>query len=113
VSPDRVAVALRRGAPADRTPPGSAAFAVGQTVRARNVHPVGHTRLPRYVRGRRGVVELVHGAHVLPDRNAHRLGESPEWLYTVRFSGTELWGRDSDPTVEVSVDAWESYLEPA
>ena len=113
VSPDRVAAALRRGAPADRTPDTAAAFEVGQSVRARNVHPTGHTRLPRYVRGRRGVVELVHGAHVLPDRNAHRLGESPEWLYTVRFTGTELWGEGSDPTIEVSVDAWESYLEPA
>ena len=113
VSPDRAVAVLDRGAPADRTPRGPAAFTVGQPVRARNVHPAGHTRLPRYVRGHRGVVELVHGAHVLPDRNAHGLGESPEWLYTVRFSGTELWGEDSDPTVEVSVDAWESYLEPA
>ena len=76
------------------------------------LHPSGHTRLPRYARGKAGIVERVHGAHVLPDSNAHGNGERPEWLYTVRFSGRELWGDAADPTLTVSIDAWESYLVP-
>ena len=87
-------------------------FSAGERVRARNMHPTGHTRLPRYVRGRVGTVTHVHGAHVFPDLNAAGLGEAPEWLYNVRFSGRELWGQEADPSVTVSVDAWESYLEP-
>ncbi len=77
------------------------------------MHPVTHTRLPRYVRGQAGTVVLVHGCHVFPDVHAHGGGEDPQWLYTVRFDGRELWGADADPTVSVSVDAWEPYLEPA
>lgn len=113
VSPGTVDTALRRGAPTLRQAVAAPAYAPGQAVRARNVHPRGHTRLPRYVRGHRGTVELVHGAHVLPDSNAHGRGENPEWLYTVRFDGRELWGDDAESSLEVSVDAWESYLEPA
>lgn len=113
VSPDAVTRVLRRGAPTARATARAPMFAVGQAVRARNIHPTGHTRLPRYVRGHRGTVELVHGAHVLPDTNAHGRGENPEWLYTVSFAGTELWGEAADASVAVSVDAWESYLEPA
>jgi nitrile hydratase subunit beta len=81
-------------------------------VRARNMHPTGHTRLPRYVRGHIGTVMDVHGAHVFPDSNAAGLGEAPQWLYNVRFAGRELWGEAADPTLTVSVDAWETYLEP-
>ena len=77
------------------------------------MHPAGHTRLPRYVRGHAGAVTHVHGAHVFPDANAAGQGESPQWLYTVRFAARELWGEAADPTGSVSVDAWESYLEPA
>jgi len=80
-------------------------------VRARNLHPPTHTRLPRYVRGHTGTVESVHGCHVFPDTNAHGRGEDPQWLYTVRFSAHELWGRDDDDSV--SIDAFEPYLFPA
>ena len=90
-----------------------AQFAVGDAVRARNLNPPGHTRLPRYVRGRQGVVTALHGAHVFPDSNAHDKGEDPQPLYTVRFAGVELWGEDADPGLAVSVNAFESYLEPA
>ena len=86
---------------------------MGDRVRARNEHPATHTRLPRYVRGREGVVEQVHAPHVFPDTHAHGRGEAPEWLYTVRFDARELWGPDADPTVRVSTDAFEPYLEPA
>ena len=71
------------------------------------------TRLPRYARGRHGVVEAVHAGFVFPDTNAHGLGEHPQRVYTVVFDGREIWGDDADPTLSVSIDAWESYLEPA
>jgi len=104
---------LARGGPTEREPPGPARFAPGDRVVARNMHPAGHTRLPRYARGKPGTVERVHGAHVFPDTNAHGEGENPQWLYTVRFSGIDLWGEEADATLAVSIDAWESYLEPA
>jgi len=90
-----------------------AQFAIGDRVRTRNMHPTGHTRLPRYARGKAGVVERVHGAHVFPDTNAHGGGEHPRWLYSVRFDARELWGDDGDAGLTVTIDAWESYLEPA
>ncbi|HEX6960025.1 MAG TPA: nitrile hydratase subunit beta [Ferrovibrio sp.] len=105
--------ALAKGSPTERAATSPAKFKLGDKVRARNMHPVTHTRLPRYVRGHIGVIELLHGAHVFPDSNALGQGEQPQWLYTVRFAGTELWGAAADPTLSVSVDAWESYLEPA
>jgi nitrile hydratase subunit beta len=105
--------ALSRGASTERQASRPARFAVGDRVRARNLHPPTHTRLPRYVRGRAGTVVAVHGAHVFPDVHAHGGGEDPQWLYTVRFAARELWGEEADPTVAVSVDAFEPYLEPA
>jgi nitrile hydratase subunit beta len=90
-----------------------ARFAIGDRVLARNIHPRTHTRLPRYVRGHVGVVELIHGCQVFPDTAAIGAGENPQWLYTVRFDGRDLWGADSDPTVKVSVEAFEPYLEAA
>lgn len=88
-------------------------FAVGARVRARNINPAGHTRLPRYVRGRIGVIERCHGAHVFPDSNARLAGEDPQYLYNVRFAGPELWGEEADPRLSVALDLWEPYLEPA
>jgi len=107
---DRVAPALARGGPVLRDIAASPRFAVGERVRARNMHPAGHTRLPRYVRGHVGVITHIHGAHVLPDSNSAGAGENPEWLYTVRFRASELWGDSGDVSSSVSVDAWESYL---
>ena len=103
---------LRRGS-FGRPPPASARFKPGDRVRAKNIHPTTHTRLPRYVRGHVGVVERTHGAHVFPDSTVAGKGEDPQWLYTVCFDGRELWGADADPTVKVSVDAFEPYLEQA
>jgi nitrile hydratase len=101
-----------RGFPSDRPAPAPARFAAGDAVRARMINPVGHTRLPRYVRGRTGIVERVHESFVFPDSSARFAGEAPQWLYTVCFSGLELWGEDADPQLQVSVNAFESYLEP-
>lgn len=88
-------------------------FCAGDRVRARNIHPRHHTRLPRYVRGHVGVVEHVHAPNVFPDSIVRGDGESPQWLYTVRFAGSELWGDDAELGTAVSVEAFEPYLEPA
>lgn len=104
---------LATGGPTDRPAEHPARFAIGDMVVTRNQHPAGHTRLPRYARAKHGLIERVHGVFVFPDSNAHGQGENPQWLYTVRFSGPELWGEEADPALVVSIDAWESYLEPA
>jgi nitrile hydratase len=93
----------------DATP----AFAVGQTVVTRNHQPSGHTRLPAYGRCRRGVVARVHPAMVFPDDHAHGRGESPQYVYTVRFEAEELWGAGADAHAAVHLDLFESYLGPA
>jgi nitrile hydratase len=107
-----VPAALARGGPCDRPLVVPPRFAVGDRVRTRNFHPVHHTRLPRYARGKVGRVEARHGGYVFPDTNAHFEGENPQHLYTVVFAAAELWGPDADPTSAVSIDAWESDLEP-
>jgi len=88
-------------------------FAAGAQVRCRRLHPSGHTRLPRYVRGHLGEVVRWHGAHVFPDAHAHGHGEDPRHLYTVRFSARELWGEVGNPRDSVCLDLWEPYLEHA
>ncbi len=96
-----------------REPPAPPRFAVGVAVVTRNVHPPGHTRLPRYARGRRGVITAYRGCHVFPDTNAHDLGEQPQHVYSVRFDSRELWGETGEPNQHVYLDLWESYLLPA
>jgi nitrile hydratase len=103
---------LARGAPSGRPLASAPRFAVGDEVRTRVMNPVGHTRLPRYARGRRGVVARVHGAHVYPDSNAAGDGENPQWLYTVRFDAHAIWGPDTTAH-RIHVDCWEPYLEQA
>jgi nitrile hydratase beta subunit len=88
-------------------------FAGGDEVVTTVRSPTGHTRMPRYARGRRGRIVLHHGAHVLADASAHDLGECPEHLYTVRFEASELWGDCAEGRGSVSIDLWESYLDPA
>jgi nitrile hydratase len=92
---------------------GPARFKPGDRVRTKNMHPATHTRLPRYARGHVGVVELVHGCHAFPDSVAIDQGDNPQWLYTVVFDSRELWGAHADPTLTISIDAFEPYLEPA
>ena len=90
-----------------------AIFTPGDKVRAKNINPATHTRLPRYVRGHAGIVERINGCHVFPDTAAHGKGENPQWLYTVVFASRDLWGDDADPTLKVSIEAFEPYLEKA
>jgi nitrile hydratase len=92
---------------------GPARFKPGDRVRTTNIHPLGHTRLPRYARDKLGTVELIHGCHAYPDAVASDRGDDPQWLYTVVFDGREIWGADADPTLKISIDAFEPYLEPA
>jgi nitrile hydratase beta subunit len=88
------------------------AFSGGDLVRARDIHPTGHTRLTRYVRGRTGVVERIQPAALLPDTHAHFQGENAQHVYSVRFSSDELWGPDAEKFT-LNIDLFESYLEAA
>lgn len=85
-------------------------FEAGERIKTRNIHPTGHTRFPRYVRDKYGVIEEVYGAHVFPDDAAHRKRENPQYLYRVRFDAEELWGVKQNDSVYI--DLWEGYLEP-
>jgi len=88
-------------------------FAVGDAVLTRNIHPPGHTRIPRYVRAKPGVIHLIHGPEIFPDTNAHGQGEHPQPVYSVRFEAQDLWGASAEPLQSLFIDLWESYLEPA
>ncbi|RWX78434.1 nitrile hydratase subunit beta [Neorhizobium lilium] len=108
---DMVADVLARGGPCDRSVDAEPLFEPGDRVRTKNFNPQTHTRLPRYARAKTGAIEAVQGSFVFPDDNAHGKGENPQWVYTVVFDGAEIWGEDADPSLTVSIDAWESYLE--
>jgi nitrile hydratase len=88
-------------------------FAPGDAVRARNLHPTGHIRLPRYARGKRGVIHADHGTWVFPDSNAAEQGPEPQRCYSVAFRARELWGADAGEADLVHIDLFEPYLEPA
>jgi nitrile hydratase len=115
---DAVAAALAKGGPADRPSDVPVRFEVGQGVRTaqpstNRLVDGGHTRLPNYASGATGKVLRLHGIHVLPDSNAHGLGEAPEPLYAVVFPASELWSDPENPNDEIVLDLWQSYLEPA
>ena len=104
---------LSRGIPSSQDPKIRPHFKVGQHVRGRNMHPAGHTRLPRYARGKSGTIVRDHGVYVFPDTNAHFLGEKRQHVYSVRFAARELWGESASPRDFVHLDMWDDYLEPA
>lgn len=113
---DPLAAALKQGIAGGLTSEREVAvkprFSVGDSVRTKNLHPRGHTRVPAYARGKRGHIRAHYGAHVLPDSNAHGQGESPEHLYSIRFEADELWGKDSGRGAGASyLDVWEHYLD--
>ena len=87
-------------------------FDVGDKVRARNINPTGHTRLPRYIRGRSGVVDRVHGVHNFDDSMSQGLGPQPQHIYSVRFEARELWGKEASESECLYIDMWDSYLDP-
>jgi nitrile hydratase subunit beta len=109
--PEMVPAMVASGGGAIRQCDKAQKFQAGDKVRAHNINPLGHTRLVRYARGKTGEIIHVHGTHVLPDSSAHGKGDDPQWLYTVRFTAKELWGKDARDTV--CIDMWEPYLESA
>lgn len=102
-----------RNLPSAVDPAVVALFQVGQRVRARNINPVGHTRLPRYARGKTGQVVLDHGVYNFPDSSAQGLGDKRQHLYSVRFTAAELWGAAASPRDFVHLDLWDDYLDHA
>lgn len=110
---DRVPALVAHGVPASRDVPVAPAFRAGDRVRAKNIHPATHTRLPRYARGKIGTIERDHGVFVFPDTNAHFLGEQPQHVYSVRFLARELWGDQAPSQDAVYVNLWDSHLERA
>ncbi len=109
---DKVPSMLRAGAVASRNVPVTPRFSMGRQVRTRNINPIGHTRLPRYARGKHGTVDRDHGVYVFPDTLAHGLGEKPQHVYSVRFTARELWGEQASLRDAVYIDLWDDYLEP-
>jgi nitrile hydratase subunit beta len=104
---------LNRGIASSHEPAVRPLFKVGQRVRARNINPTGHTRLPRYARGKAGIVMRDHGVYLFPDTNAHFQGEKRQHVYSVRFTARELWGDRASERDSVYIDMWDDYLERA
>ncbi len=109
---DAVAHTLAQGGPTAMDIALEPRHRLGERVRVRNINPTGHTRAPRYVRGRMGVVAADRGVHVFADKNAHGTREGQR-LYGVRFSARELWGPEASGRDAVYVDLWDDHLEPA
>jgi nitrile hydratase subunit beta len=105
--------ALRTSRTSKADEPVAPRYAVGDTVLTRNIHPTGHTRLPRYARGKRGVVSLDHGVWVFPDTAGNGLGRKPQHCYSVRFEARELWGESATSRDAVYIDLWDDHLDPA
>jgi nitrile hydratase subunit beta len=113
LTPDKVPALVAKGVPASRNATAAPKFRVGQRIRARNINPEGHTRLPRYARGKLGTIERDHGGFVFADTNAHFGGENPQHVYSVRFDARELWGPQATPQDAVYVNLWDDHLESA
>ena len=104
---------FNRGIPPGKDPAVAPLFQIGQRVRARNINPVGHTRLPRYARGKTGQIVRDHGVYAFPDTNSQYLGEKRQHVYSVRFAARELWGESVSPRDSIYIDMWDDYLERA
>lgn len=105
------AAAVNSNIPSSHDPKIRPRFKRGERVRARNINPTGHTRLPRYARGKIGEIDRDHGVHTFPDTNAHGLGEKRQHVYSVRFAARELWGKQTPARNYVYIDLWDDYLE--
>ena len=113
LTPDLVAGIVATGATTRVDVGAVQRFKAGDEILVRNINPRGHTRLPKYLRGKRGVVERDHGVFIFPDTNAHRQGEKPQHVYSVRFSSVELWGREGSPKDSCIVDVFDDYMDRA
>jgi nitrile hydratase subunit beta len=113
LSLDQVPGLLSTGASGRSPETVDALHKAGDTIVARNINPVNHTRLPRYVRGKRGVVVFDHGVFTFPDTGAHGLGHKAQHVYSVKFTARELWGEDAPAKDSLYIDLFEDYIEPA
>jgi nitrile hydratase subunit beta len=105
--------ALRKGGSARVEAEVTPKFKAGQRVTVRNLNPLGHTRVPRYIRGRSGTIDRDHGVFVFPDTNAAGTGQSPQHVYSVRFEAGEVWGAQAPGNEAIYIDLWDDYLDPA
>lgn len=85
-------------------------FKLGDVVVALNIHPSGHTRLPRYIRGKKGVVERDHGVFHLPDSRAAGKGDAAQHMYTVCFDAREVWGDKAPAKDSLRINLWDDYM---
>ena len=108
---DRALAAVRTRQPMPSST--DARFAPGEHVRVARMHPAGHTRCPRYVRGVRGQIQSIRGADALPDRLAEHEERLFEPVYSVAFDSVSVWGPTDEPSFVILLDLWQSYLEPA
>ena len=113
INPQQALAATAAGASARVNQAVAPRFKSGDRVHVRNINPQGHTRMPRYIRGKVGLIERDHGVFVFPDTYAAGQGEKPQHVYLVRFSAKELWGADARGNDELLVDVWDDYMEPA
>ena len=111
--PSEVGPTFATGWLSTRDVPVAAKFREGERVHAHNINPVGHTRLPRYVRGKHGTIAHDRGVFVFNDSKVQGLGEKPQHLYSVRFAARELWGAQAAAADSVYLDLWDDHLEPA
>ena len=108
-----VGVALATGVSVRIDIPDTPRFKIGDEVTARNINPTGHTRLPRYIRGKTGTVQHLHGSFAFADTRAHGKGEKPQHIYNVRFTARELWGAQASDKDSLYIDLWDDYVDPA
>ena len=111
VTADMVAELSATGASCRLDETATPRFSVGDHIVVRNINPPGHTRMPRCVRGKRGVVQRDHGVFIFPDTNAHAQGEKPQHVYSVRFTPSELWGGDASDRDSIYIDMWDDYMD--
>ena len=103
---------LRRGGQFEMEEDQPPLYSIGQVARVLNNHPAGHTRAPRYVRGKVGVVERHHGVFVFADENSKgQNNRVPQHIYSVNFSAQELWGPSASQHDCVLIDLWDGHLE--
>jgi nitrile hydratase subunit beta len=113
LTPDMVPTAVATGGSARVNVEVTPRFKPGDRIVVRNINPAGHTRLPRYIRGKHGVVHHDHGVFVFPDTNAHGGGPKPQHVYSVRFAARALWGSEVSSQDSVYIDLWDDYMDPA
>ncbi len=87
-------------------------YSEGQSIRVRNIHPPGHTRVTAYTRDKIGIIERVNAqAWVLPDTRAHYKGENLQAVYTIKFSAKTLWGPQAETNQFLFIDLSEDHIE--